>query len=329
VPLGTAYTDYQGTYLFASLPAGVYTVEVLPPPGVVQTYDLDGLGTPNAAIRTLAAGEIALDVDFGYAPSHPTPALSVTKSADPTFGYLFRADPTTPWPYALIADPLDVAYTVEVTNAGGEPLAGVTVTDEPATLVFTYLSGDANGDGLLDLTETWTYTATFAYSQPGIYPDRVTAAGTGTVSGGTVTATADASVQAVGCGQCLGKVSELTLRWNGTAAATIRVDVENKAFADPVAFEGTVPAGGVFSFGPLSSTNNGFDGTLGTNISLFRKIGADYVFIATIHTSCSQPIYPGQDWGPAGAVLEPASGPFTVVSVSSKHGGLLCPIPEQ
>ena len=43
------HTDAAGGYLFTNLPAGAYTVSVTPPPGFMQTYDLDGLGTPNAA----------------------------------------------------------------------------------------------------------------------------------------------------------------------------------------------------------------------------------------------------------------------------------------
>jgi hypothetical protein len=226
------------------------------------------------------------------------------------------------WPNTLVPTPLEVVYTAAVTNPGDEPLANVTLTDDPVAIVFSYRSGDADGDGLLDPSETWVYTAAWSYDAPGVYPDTVTARGTGVHSGLPVSAKASASVEAVGCGQCLGKVSELTLRWNGAAAATIKVLVENSAFADPVAFQDMVQAGGIFSFGPLSSPNGGFNGTLGTNISIY----ADGVFVATVHTSCSQPIYPGQDWGASGALAAGSHGPVTVIDVSSKHGGQLCPI---
>ncbi|HWR97906.1 MAG TPA: hypothetical protein VN317_05730, partial [Candidatus Methanoperedens sp.] len=252
----------------------------------------------------------------------PVPKISVTKVADPTFGYLFAADPSSAWPYALISTPLAVSYTAAVTNPGEEPLLNLAVVDNPASLEFAYQSGDANRDGALDLTETWLYTATWTYTVAGKYPDTVTASGTGVFSGIRVSAQASAVVKAVGCGQCLGKVSTLTLRWNGAADASIRVVAENDKFSNPVAYEGTVPAGGSFSFGPLSSGLAGFNGTLGTNISLF----VNGSFGATIHTSCSQAIYPGQDWGPDGALPPGQSGPFTVVGGTSKQGGLLCPI---
>ena len=244
----------------------------------------------------------------------PVPKINVTKVADPTFGYLFAADPTSPWPYALVETPLEVAYTVEVTNPGEEPLANVTVVDDPIALAFTYQSGDVDGDTLLDTTETWSFTGAWTYRKAGTYPDTVTARGIGAFSGTSVTAKASASVKAVGCGQCLGKVSKLSLRYDSDRGAKIKVVARNDKFESRVAFEGWVSAHGVFSFGPLFSTIGGFDGTLGTNIDVL----VNGVFSTSIHTSCSQPIYPGQAWGT-----------FTVVSGSSKQGGLLCPIVEE
>lgn len=312
----TAVTDAAGAYLFTRLKAGAYVVDSGGKGGFALTTGNDPLPV------ALGVGQAYLLADFGY--WRTAPEIAVTKTADPTFGYLYRADPST-WPNTLVPATLDVAYTAAVTNPGDEPLANVTLADDPAAIVFSYQSGDADGDGLLDLTETWIYTAAWSYDAPGVYPDTVTARGTGVFSGTPVSAEASASVEAVGCGQCLGKVSELTLRWNGTAAASIEVVVENRAFADPVAFQGTVQPGGFFSFGPLSSPNGGFDGTLGTNISIY----ADGIFVATVHTSCSQPIYPGQDWGAAGALAAGSRGPVTVIDVSSKHGGQLCPIVGQ
>ena len=69
VSYGTVTTDASGLYLVDGLPAGPVRVTVDPtslPAGVAQTFDLD-LVLDSTTVRTLAAGEAARDVDFGYA----------------------------------------------------------------------------------------------------------------------------------------------------------------------------------------------------------------------------------------------------------------------
>jgi len=65
----TTVTDANGNYLFEDLEPGGYTVNVDPstlPPSAQQTYDADGLGSPNSSSLTLGQGEDNLDQDFGY-----------------------------------------------------------------------------------------------------------------------------------------------------------------------------------------------------------------------------------------------------------------------
>jgi len=64
----TATTDATGHYLVVGLPAGPTRVAVTGglPAGVTQSYDADGLGTPDASVVTLADGVTDLDQDFGY-----------------------------------------------------------------------------------------------------------------------------------------------------------------------------------------------------------------------------------------------------------------------
>ena len=56
-----------------------------------------------------------------------------------------------------------INYTVSVENIGNVRLAGTTVDDPDVT--FTYLSGDTNLDGWLDITETWVYTGSYVVTQ--------------------------------------------------------------------------------------------------------------------------------------------------------------------
>lgn len=65
--VATATTGADGKYLFTRLAPGSYVVTVSGlPAGAVQTYDLDGIASANAATFTLGVGEAKLDVDFGY-----------------------------------------------------------------------------------------------------------------------------------------------------------------------------------------------------------------------------------------------------------------------
>ena len=101
------------------------------------------------------------------------------------------------------------------------------------------------------------------------------------------------------CGPCDGKVTRLTLRYDGPAT-NVRV-AQKKSTG--VIFNGLVQDGEEFTFSGTEKF-----GTMGTEITV--SYGTQ---IVKIHTSCSQPIGPGLVFGP-----------FTVISGESRNGGLLC-----
>ncbi len=106
------------------------------------------------------------------------------------------------------------------------------------------------------------------------------------------------------CGPCSGKVTWLTLRYTGPANATvIAADKEGKLL-----YEGTPTTNSTFTV-----TGRDKKGTLTPEIRLW----IDGKENASIHTSCSQPIYPGL-----------TRGAFVVVEGASRGGGSLCPLPR-
>ena len=118
-------------------------------------------------------GAVTLDsntVANGICLAAPVPVIHITKTANPT---------------ALPSGPGSVTYTYVVTNPGTVPLSDVHVTDDRVSPV-TYVSGDLNGNGLLDVGETWVYTATTTLSAT----TTNTATATGSYGGVPVTHTA-------------------------------------------------------------------------------------------------------------------------------------------
>ena len=59
-----------------------------------------------------------------------------------------------------------IGYVLTVTNGGNVSLDNVAVTDPDADAgSITFTGGDTDGDGELDVDETWTYSATYAVTQ--------------------------------------------------------------------------------------------------------------------------------------------------------------------
>ncbi len=107
------------------------------------------------------------------------------------------------------------------------------------------------------------------------------------------------------CAPCEGKVSELTLRYDGDIDAAL-VEIFQRGRRSRIeVFEAEVRPGEELSF-----VGRNRQGTFGSKIEV-RVEGVPH---AEIHTSCSQAIGPGLRYGD-----------FTVVAGRSRLGGLLCP----
>ncbi|HET8654380.1 MAG TPA: DUF11 domain-containing protein [Longimicrobiaceae bacterium] len=107
----------------------------------------------------------------------PAPGIGLVKLTNGTD----NNSPTGP----LVDVGSTVTWTYNVTNTGNVPLSNIVVTDDQG-VTPVYQSGDVNGNTLLDLTETWTYTAS-GTAVAGQYENTGTA--TGSWNGTTVTAT--------------------------------------------------------------------------------------------------------------------------------------------
>jgi uncharacterized repeat protein (TIGR01451 family) len=110
------------------------------------------------------------------------PHLTLTQTATPTSGQA----------------PLGVTYDYTLTNTSttAAPVAGPTVTDERCTPAI-YTGGDTNGNGVLEVGETWTYTCTTAFGTAGVFTSTASATGTSTVDSRPVTSVPVASTVTV------------------------------------------------------------------------------------------------------------------------------------
>jgi uncharacterized repeat protein (TIGR01451 family) len=84
----------------------------------------------------------------------PDPGISIKKYTNG-----FDANSPGQDPIPKIAPGQVVTWTYVVRNTGNVPLASVTVTDDQG-VTPTFVGGDTNNDGLLDLDETWLFRAT-------------------------------------------------------------------------------------------------------------------------------------------------------------------------
>ena len=182
----------SNTQVFPNLaPSTVYTVTEAQVAGWAQSVTCN-----NTDQDTTASGRVAtIDLDPGeeitctFTNSNLAGALSLDKTVNPG---VIHAGGT-------------VTYTYKVTNTGADVLHAVTVTDNKCSPV-TGPTGD-NGNGVLDLQETWTYTCTTTLSVDTTNIGSVTALDSTNDSVGPVTDTA--SVDVVNPGLSIVKTSDV------------------------------------------------------------------------------------------------------------------------
>ncbi len=174
----TTYTDADGKYLFANVPAGSYEVTVntaTMPAGLAAnpTYDENGIATPNTSPVTLLPGQEYLTADFGY--NWSSPCETNTPGAD-----------GCPTPTGAIGDRVWIddgdgvqepgepglgGVSVQLTNAGGDGIFGT--SDDSTTTTTTGADGSYIFDDLLAglyqvvVTQPANYTQTGDPDQPG------------------------------------------------------------------------------------------------------------------------------------------------------------------
>ena len=168
------------------------------------------------AIGTATAGQYSnIGTVQGVAPDGET-----VTAQDPShyFGVSAAIEIVKSVDQSLVPPGTAVTYSYAVRNTGNVPLTNITVTDDRCSPVNPVLngtvnSGDTNGDGALDLTETWQFTcnATITVDTTNI----ATVTGTDPL-GGTVTDQDDAFVDVRTSGIDIVKVASSTWVTRGT-----------------------------------------------------------------------------------------------------------------
>ena len=124
----------------------------------VTQAELDA-GTPIVNVATATGDGAAPDTDDASVAVVQSKILHIEKDATVADGTANSTSDT-------------ITYTYTVTNQGNAAIAGVVVTDDNRTPGNTsddfnpsFTGGDTDGDGLLDVGETWTYTASHQVTQ--------------------------------------------------------------------------------------------------------------------------------------------------------------------
>jgi len=172
-----------------------------------------------------------------------------------------------------------INYTFSVTNAGNVAISNVVVSD--ALLGGTIagpMSGDTDGDGALDLSETWTFTASYTLIQTDIDNGQVNNLATVTGEDPDRTTVTDTSTDPTPCTSCIVDPScpDCTL----TELPNNSVDITLAKFAD----SNSARIGDQVNF-TITALNSGSVAASNITISEILPNGFDYIEHATIFGS--------------------------------------------
>jgi len=115
----------------------------------VTQVEIDA-GADIVNVATADSDETGPETDSASVAISRGPAIAVLKAAD-------RVSVTSAGEV--------IGYSYEVTNTGNVSLTDVTLIDDNTDAQPTYVGGDTDSDGQLDVTETWTYTASHTVTQ--------------------------------------------------------------------------------------------------------------------------------------------------------------------
>jgi LPXTG-site transpeptidase (sortase) family protein len=133
--VATGMTNMSGTYAFTGLGAGVYTVTVMSPPaGTNQTYDTNGIATPNTTNETLTVGQNRVNVNFGYV-TPPPPGASTGSLGDRVWIDLDGDGSQDVWELGMSG----VTLTLSGLTSTGLSVSGTRVSDANGNYTFENL----------------------------------------------------------------------------------------------------------------------------------------------------------------------------------------------
>jgi uncharacterized repeat protein (TIGR01451 family) len=170
-----SYTATQGTYNSSN---GLWTVGTIPNGDFSELALTVKVKEPGTGITYLNTASITHSDVYDPVTGNNTDDEATEPVVDANWTVTKVGTPAT---YAAVNDVITYAITVD--NTGNVAIRSVVVTDPQADAgTLLYVSGDLNTDNILDVNETWVYTAEYTITQAdldlGYFTNTATANGT-------------------------------------------------------------------------------------------------------------------------------------------------------